>query len=369
MQTKKKQLPKKMRRLLLILLMLLFASSVYGVYHVYRKPLEVEKSIPTYSYQHKGEIKYLVYLKPNSLFAETIQGPGKTYFSKLVDKLVVYLTYQYSADEDASLKCAYDVEAIIEAPEMWQKSYMLVPLTEIYAEGKTVSFQREFPVNLAYFNEILKSINEEVGISARAPVLNIKANIYVRSVGEEGAVRDDLNPLLSIPLTSGDFVAGGELLSQKDGALTKTELVIDPVAKSMKNKQLYLLTASALVLVIIFLLLLLLTEDKVVEVDERKKIIDTVSKKYGERLVMVQNEPWPAGNAAVICLDSMEDLVKVADELGKPVIYSNVVNTDKFPTYYVFDGLTVYEHTLSKEEFLKTKITRKNKERSAVLPS
>ncbi len=351
MQIKKKKLHKKTRMSLMVVLTLLLAFLSYGAYHVYRTPLEVEKSIPTYSYRHKGEMKYLVYLKPNSIFNETIQGPGKTYFSKMVDKIVVYLNYQFSADKDASLKCAYDVEAIIEAPEMWQKSYLLVPLTEIHEEGKIVSFQKEFPVNLAYFNDVLKSINEEVGISARSPVLKIKSNIYVRSTGEDGSVKDDLNPLLSIPLTTGDFSVGGELSPQKEGSLTKTEWITDPAIKSMKISQLYSLATSALVLVILFILLLLLTENKVVAVDERKAIIDIVLKKYKERMVMVENEPAPAGNATVICLNSMEDLVKTADELGKIILYSNPVDTVMFPTYYVFDGLTVYKHTLNKKEF------------------
>ena len=46
----------------------------------------------------------------------------------------------------------------------------------------------------------------------------------------------------------------------------------------------------------------------------------------------------------VVILDSMEDLVKVADELAKPIIYQSPQSSIEPYVYFVVDGTNRYQY-------------------------
>lgn len=350
MAINKKKLSKRIRLLLASILALLFAASAYGVFYVYRKPAETEKSVPAYSYQHKGELNYQVRLKPNIIFQESVLGPGKSYYTKIVDRMDVFLSYQFKGDKEASpLKGAYEVVAVMEDPEVWQKEYVLVPFTEVFAEGKSLSFRKDFQVNPSFYNDFLKKINEEVGVGTKEPKLTVKAKIFVRADTPEGTARDNLTPTMTIPLSTGSFKVGGDLTAQKEGALTKKQMVTDPVLKKLKERLVYLLFIP-ITPGIFMVLLVIFTESRPVVIDRRKRLVDSVNKKYGERMVRVQEDIIPSGEKPAITMNSMEELVKVADELGKPIFFNDSIDPGALPTYYVFDGLMAFRHTLDFRE-------------------
>jgi hypothetical protein len=55
----------------------------------------------------------------------------------------------------------------------------------------------------------------------------------------------------------------------------------------------------------------------------------------------------PVVGEKIISLGSMEDLVKVADELGKPIIHQRPTTPEERHVYYVFDGFTSYQFVLA----------------------
>jgi len=45
-------------------------------------------------------------------------------------------------------------------------------------------------------------------------------------------------------------------------------------------------------------------------------------------------------------MNSMEDLIKIADELGKPVVHQSAGAVWKVQSYYVIDGNTRYQYSI-----------------------
>ena len=68
-------------------------------------------------------------------------------------------------------------------------------------------------------------------------------------------------------------------------------------------------------------------------------------KKYAERVAEVRGPVVVSGET--IPLNSMEDLVKIADELGKPIFHQSAEGDQ---LYYVLDGTTRYQYTLVGED-------------------
>ena len=63
-------------------------------------------------------------------------------------------------------------------------------------------------------------------------------------------------------------------------------------------------------------------------------------KQHRDIIVDLQSLP-PRGGHVLITLDSLDDLVRVADALIKPVLH--VAEADKH-RYFINDGLTLYEY-------------------------
>jgi len=85
---------------------------------------------------------------------------------------------------------------------------------------------------------------------------------------------------------------------------------------------------------------------KPAEVPKIEKEIRLVKKKYGERIVEATSQT-PVKDEKIISIGSMEDLIKVADELSKPVIHQAPSTPEEAHAYYVFDGVTRYQYLLT----------------------
>ena len=51
-----------------------------------------------------------------------------------------------------------------------------------------------------------------------------------------------------------------------------------------------------------------------------------------------------------VSMNSIDDLIKISDELGKPVVHRSGGRSGDAESYYVIDGNTKYEYSFSKSE-------------------
>lgn len=337
------EIHKNTRIIILAVLCLLLAGSFYNLYRVYSEPSTVSKEVPVYSYQHQGKLDYQVQIKPNSVFNEKTLGPGESYYSNLVEAFDAHCSYSYTADQPAKLTASYMVVAVVEEPEVWAKEFPLVPKTVVEGEGKEISFSRPFSFNLENFEEFVNTVNRELGVYANNPQVTIEARINVAAETADGQVRDELTPSMVIPLGMSEFKIDGTIAPQEDGALKDSVLVPNPGLRGKK----VIAALLAGVLMLLSILFVLRTESKKpVPVSEIDCAIDKLWKQNGERMVRLGKDFIMPDQLIPISLPSIEDLIKVADEACKPIIYQEIGLDHDVPACYVIDGLTVYQHML-----------------------
>ena len=79
------------------------------------------------------------------------------------------------------------------------------------------------------------------------------------------------------------------------------------------------------------------------------KTVRQFQKKYGLHIVEAVNKirvDLPEDSQNIINLSSMEDLIKIADELGKPVIHQVPGSAEDPHVYQVLDGVLRYQYLL-----------------------
>jgi len=232
------------------------------------------------------------------------------------------------------------VDAVIEAAGLWSKKFRLL------AAKKGGDFSLSFPLDVERYSGLLEAIRTETGVSADTYNLTIAVN--VRAVADTTAGKIDA---VFAQAMKGNFKGNvlewdKELTATKPGAIKEIKVVPNPTTylglSIIEVKILSIALSSIFFLSLVFSALFLVTAKPTAMSETEKETLD-IKKKYGERMAEATGQTLKsAGN--VIYLGSMEDLVTVADELGKPIIHQVSGPTPKSHLYFVLDGATKYQY-------------------------
>jgi len=350
---KKKKIEKKLRFIILTVLVGAFIFSAYNTFLVYQKPMVQERQVSVYKYSQKGKADYRVHLKPNNLYPAPVLDPGKIYLANFIDKIEAIFTYEFNGDKEARIYGAYDVSATLEAYDtskkksikIWEKTFPLLPQKRFEFQGEKAYFKENVLIDFPFYNQFLEAVNKASGITAGEAKLVVKCNVYTKAQTSKGTVKENLTPVLVIPVGSKAFEIRPGAAAQKPGSLSITETFSNPNIK----KERIIFTAVCAALFLVVMVFALATASKPVVVDLEKKMLKSIWKKHGDRIVEAEEKVVPETDKTVH-LNSLEDLVKMADELGRPIFHEPRSGTG-IHLFYIFDGYFRYECTVSVDTF------------------
>jgi hypothetical protein len=304
------------------------------------------------SYEAAGQFGYEVYLKPNKLYGSTVLrsqgppqassappsqtlGPGQVYYPKIIDTIEATFYYQFFCDRPLSGQSEeVEVSAIIENPGKWSKSLVVVPKTK-----KMGNFAVSFPIDIHYFNDVIDAIERETGAGGGTYNLEIKADVHTTAETDLGSVNEVYSQSLKGKL-EGNTLSFGEELSQSQTGIIG-EATPGPSPENIWG-------SLSLAGLIVALLALGYFGWSYIELRQRGAGIDVeveaarARKKYRQVLVDVEELPAAKPNETLIPLGSLDDLVRVADDLVKPVLHH--VEEGRH-VYCTVDGAVRYQYT------------------------
>ena len=311
----------------------------------------------------RGTFDYTIYLEENSLYkTDTLKPPeytpyvapetktlgvGPVILYELVDRMDTSYYYDFRTPRPVSeITEEITITATIENPDIWSKTFVLVPSTR-----ETGNFRVDFPVDVAYLNELLTTIRTETATSGEAYNLIIEAFVHVTAQTEFGPIDEVFTQTLSTELGGGTMVWNEELQMTQEGAITTTQVIPNPsryLGLSAGGVKLTSLILGGIFLMLFIASLVLFNRFKPAELPMFDKEALAAGKKYADRIAEASSQT-PVAGEKIISLGSIGDLVKVADELGKPVIHQPPTTAEKRHTYYVIDGTTQYQYIITKQ--------------------
>lgn len=351
-QTKKIKLQRSLRLAIIAILGIILILSVYNVFGAYQQPTTSQKTVPIASYIHTGKYDYNVYLKDSILFGNNITlTPGEgTYFKKLIDRIEGSFTYQFNVNYSATIEGSYKLTAQIKT-NIWSKSFTLKPTTPFESSTNSAQFTFNFPIDYEYFEEYITKINEETGVAASESALEIICTVLTTAettIGE--TIREAYTPSIIVTLGGTIVNIEGELATTQTGSIDTTEeIVLNEVFEQRTN-----MTILAIIFTAIFLLFTLLTKSKVEIQTQIEKQLKKIKKKYGEWIVETDSLPKIKKSESII-VKSFDDLVKISEEIGKPVIHykAETKNPRDIHSFYVFDEDVNYKYILTAVEIIE----------------
>lgn len=316
---------------------------------------------PTGGIEARGTFDYTIHLEENSLYkTDTIKPPEPTPYVPpqpktlgvgpvipygLVDRMETSYHYYLQASRPVTeVTQEVTITATLDNPDLWSRTFVLVPSTR-----QPDSLRVDFPIDIVYLNELLNAIRAETDTPGEAYNLIIEAFVHVTAQSEFGPIDETFTQTLSTELGGGTLIWNEELQMTQEGAITTTRIIPNP------NRYIGLsaggLKTTSLILGLIFLAIFITSlvfyqKTKPAELPLFEKEALAVGKKYADRIAQASSQT-PVASEKIISLDSIEDLVKVADELGKPIMHQPPTTLAKQHTYYIIDGASQYQYIIA----------------------
>ena len=318
---------------------------------------------PTGGIEARGTFDYTIYLEENSLYkTDTLKAPeyvtyvppsqktlgvGPVIPYELVDRMDTSYYYNLRASRPLTdVTQEVTITATLENPEFWSKTLVLVPSTR-----QPDSIKVDFPVDIVYLNELLQAIREETGTAGEAYNLTIEAFVHVTAQTEFGTIDEVFTQTLSTEMGAGTLIWNEELQMTEEGAITTVYILANPsryLGLSVDGLKLTSLILGLIFLLIFIASLVFYNQTKPAELPLSEKEAISVGKKYADRIAQASSQT-PMIDEKIITLGSMDDLVKIADELGKPIMHQPPTASEKRHTYYVIDGTSQYQYIIAKQ--------------------
>ncbi len=320
-----------------------------------RTSIVIDNSLVKTQRETIGVYSYRIKLSENTIYGATtissppvtvnltptVVGPGSTVFTRLIDSL--NFTYEYNITADRPLQQVETkvwVDAVLENPEKWSKTLVLVPVTK-----ESGNFTISFPLDLAKYTDICNTIQQETGVTGSSYNLTLNAEVSVKAQTDAGPVEQLFSHSIKTDLKSGILTWDGDLLKSEPGNI-ETRTNVTTQAKVWGIPVFWARTLSIVVLLIVIIIIVALlvvpgrkTDNKVLI----KQYARQTEQKYKNMIIRVNELPRAGIGDNILTVDSLDELVKIAQVLLKPINHTIEENLD---VYWLIDASTLYEYRI-----------------------
>lgn len=316
------------------------------------------------AYTQEGWFDYEIYLKPNTLYEERVLrseglpvagqspspqssaqtlGPGLTYFTKIIDSIQASFSYRFMSDSLVTKRSEeVQITAIIENPGSWSKTLVLVPVT-----AEQGDFSISFPIDVGYFSKLISAIQQETGASASKYNIKIKADVHTIAQTDMGSVNEVYSQTMEGELGGNTLTLGKGLSQSKSGYIGGGAAPVSSGTGGLKAPWL-----AGLIVALIALGYFGWNEAQLrIALKPAISAVDAeaarVKKKYRQVIMDIKELPEIKPNETVIPVSSLDDLVRIADDLVKPVLHKA---EEKAHIYCVVDGTVRYQYVIQPQQ-------------------
>lgn len=348
----KLKINKRLRKVLMVIVIALIIVVSFFLYKAVRHTEFKNEKVSLYNYENKGNISYNVFFKPNILYNDNSVGEGNVYLTEFVDYINAVFNYEFKGEKEADIKGNYDITAVAEGyigeketyKTIWKKEFKLLPKTNFKLKDKSFAIKKEVPIKYEEYNNFAKQVIEDSKVGLQVKLL-VSMNVNLKADTGKGIIEEKMSPTMIIPLNTSFFEVTGELSKNKPGVIEGTKKIQLPV-----NKEKVMVYSSLLIILTAALLFLIFFTSAFAVDDPFTRSLNKIFKNYGDRLVAL-NDDAAVLNENISNVKSMEDLVKVSDEIGRPIVYKHSYSLKDINEFCVFDGNQSYVFNLM--NFLK----------------
>lgn len=334
---------KKQKIALILILSILIVISSFLLYKEINTPKFVERKIPAYSYKSKNSINYEVFLKPNQLYDKTYLEEGMLYITEYVDYIRANLNYEFDGEKSAEISGDYNIVAKVKGftgegeslVNVWEKDFPIINKRSFKNNDTSISINEKVNLHLEDYNVFAKEIIETSKINC-STTLNLIMSVNLKANTDKGLIEETITSDLLIPLNVSMFEIGGNNIVEKPGVIEETTNV--QLTPNRNKIIIFIVVICILALALVYLIFFTIPEPVK---DPLKKELNKIFKKYGDRFVALNDDAGVSLDSVSI-VKSMDDLVRIADEIEEPIFYKYSKDYKDIDKFYITHGDKVY---------------------------
>jgi hypothetical protein len=269
-------------------------------------------------------------------------GPGLVYFRSIIDHITASFSYQFGCDVPVgNLVEEMEVLAILEdTTKTWSKTLTLVPKTT-----ESGSFVIDFPLDLSQFTEVASALGTELNVNTLPCDLTIEAVVHTTGDTDSAHHIDEVfSQSLATKLGGPTLSFTGDLSRTQPGTIVENRMT--PVANAWVFRVLSLVGLALVVFGFLFVLRNS-RQAKALTISTVEEEALQAKRKHKGVIVDVTELPTTGAKEVVIPIGSVDELVRTADALLKPVLHQ--AEADKH-TYCIIDGAIRYQYISQPED-------------------
>ncbi|ERI92103.1 hypothetical protein HMPREF1982_02643 [Clostridiales bacterium oral taxon 876 str. F0540] len=355
---------KKIRSGLLFVLSFLIIFICFLLFKGIKYPGFKEDKKLLYNYNNIANIDYKAILKPNTLYGDNASlGDGSIIISEFLDSIKANFKYQFNGERSADIKGDYEIVALLEGTVgsdkdqkiLWQKTFPISQKQSFELKDKSVAIEKEVQIKPEEYKAFAQSFASASKVDAQVK-LSVVMNINLKAVTDKGVIDKKLSPTMIIPINSNYFEVTKKLGDNKPEAIQKTEKIQLPVSK--RNIIFYSVILLILILALVYTILFVQGAENN---NPKEKELQKIFKNHGDRMVAL-SDIVTFNSEYYYKVWSIEDLVKVSDEISRPVMYKFSTDVNEINEFYVCDDRAIYIFFVNKkiEQYKDSKLNNEN---------
>ncbi len=291
-----------------------------------------------------SSMSYTVHLNENPVTDEREMEQGKYYLKPFVDYVEVACDFALDTDHTANFVLNDKIDVVLvsqvgtdeETKTIWEKASTGAPLKETKNDGQSIQSSRSIRLRFDNYDTLVNSLIDDYDL----------VTDYVIKVVYDGVVTINYNGItqeekftsyVTIPFTNPIIAVSG--IPDNSREISIEQNVQHSTAPNISLLILY----GAVILVSIGIILTIRFKTKTLaREDAYSQKVANIFKEYGNRLAGL-NEALFYQSSVMISIDKIEDMVKIADEIGQTVFYYKVDDeAERKIEFYVFDEGRIY---------------------------
>lgn len=324
-----------------------------------------ENITPIYSYTAQKSDNYEIILKPNKFYTTPTLPSGGYYASKSINNISINLKYELEGKEQNNLKYNYNIIANLVGKEkdnlnsdkeIWNRDFVLYENNNQLNENN-ILIDEKINIDYEFFNNLVNEYEKTYDIAIDAE-LKVKLNIfyYIDNSNNKNNLnkKDDINNSnnnienekiedymeLDIPLT--DTVT--EVKENYENNTTQN--IFPKIENKQKIKNIFYVLGGFSIIGAIFTFLIAIRNNQKTPEEIYKRNIKHILKYYGDLIITVTNEP-NVENLQKMNVQKLEDLIDVAEQNQRNIIYHELIKNQKSNFYVIIDKFAyVYEQNI-----------------------
>ena len=346
MKLVKKGIKQSIRWTLMLITILFIGASSFALYEAKKKSNTIDETPPSHNYQINSEVKYIVGLKSNPIYDTEVLGESALYISNFVDTIEAEFNYEFNGEKNSRTAGEYEVIAIMEANTseddnstvVWKKEFTLIPRGKFMTESACARIEKKLSIKYEEYNNMKTTITQSYKF--QTPVkITVFLNVYLNNITENGVVTKKTTSSLSFPLNNDYFEIKKTEVHEKSEELNVTEQIRIGIPENLDAFFISIIVLlSAFLMYIIFFTIGITTTS-------RERTLNKIFKNHGKRLAALSSGK-PDNIEVCLSVTDIEDLVRIADELGKPIFYTDMIDHLNTTEFYVIEDRRLYLYEL-----------------------